>query len=1606
MDFSTLQTAVNGQYNAQNSAFAFDPAPYASTAIDTLLTNIVFQQTWTLIGVTTPPQIDTTHTTITVNGTVGNFYGQTNSLMTLVFFLDQPTSNAQVLIKLNLPTGWSFSAAFPQLQATIYDDIGFSSNTFPKYVFTSADFTDSTLENGTFVTGMNFYGDIAPKSTSQTFGYLMNVLGKFVNTTAVGPISIFYGTPAVIEGGIPTFAFTLGFQNTLSEYFPILDNHVEIQLVCNLFDVNTQVGLLLGTTFDFGNNKSLNLYTILNTGQFGVLTFTGIFENVPLPSPTEFVHDFEKLIGANDLYSSLPDQYQSSSDLYLKAISLGIGLGNVQPVFVSLQIGMPANDPGWNLEDVATISQVNFFANVQNPFDNQTRALFMSLGGELTLETSSNPVKMVANAAALFSANQPSMYRVQAGLAPGSALTLPVGSLVQKYLPTAVNLPDITLSQLGFNFIFQTSKNHYGIYAALDKDHPLQFQFGGATVFEVLYASFHIENDSNNGSPGGGLVGAIKIFSFETDFSYQAPGDFKITAQIPSFDINITDLANGLLGTTWDAPSWLPTITFPQTNLFILRQGSGASAAYTFAMIAKPSFGAVIFQVLKPSTGNWVFALGLELDQPKIAAFDSLSMLNGMDAMFKVNQLIFVVASDTMPNGFQFPPTAQFAGATGNNIQIPTWAGQVKGGFYFYGSMTLNVQGTPNLALVQKMFDLDTALNFQLFVFIGLNPAQNALVQAGFQGTINKKTTISGYIGARMEDEEPQFYLQGVISTNIQTDGGSTTLVSCKQPDPTNCLTAGVVFELTPNAAFLSVSMIGKITFGPITLADVVIVVGIDFEGIPSLGFAAQIDLSVYNTTYDSSIAFFFDSSDPDKSMFAGSISDVTLGQIFDTIVGVVTGGDQPPQWMTDLLSHIGVSGTGTFYLPSSAAAVLNARDFAGISTAFNQATRSTQYNFTRTTTLLIVGESDLNKSGVWYLTDFPASNVITHYEVITQNDGRIAVSLEPQFYYCMPPGGGSVVLGPPTAGLTFNAGVFLAGQLDFFMLHIEAQLNVVPNKGFAIDVEVVDPVIIIPNYLQMTGNEDTTRGPDFSVSTYTVQRIDPNTGKPVPVPPHFYLDGKIDLLGLEVATTINISAKGLLLDVTLSTGTPSLGADLSVNTSLSSATGFSFEIAGDVHINNPHFELFNTDLGTLNLVVDISTSLSFGANANDIYLRLSDTTFNIEGTTFTIPGIDLDVQTQKLSDLPGIIYDEVKNLIWDFLKDAAHWLEWVGKQIITGFKDIEQVLEDVFNAIASVWGNEKRIVVAVYTSLTDSQSVTITITPPTPTGTVTQAMIDSAHEWAEQTSQFLVTQAIVQQIKQVPPENIGDFQVNVVQDIDATYELSQNVNWFATPQGELPSLTALGYTNPFSDARFYTLATGQRTFQTIITPDADFANVVSRVQVAVRYNGVQAGNPYTYTSAIGHQFSAPWVSSVADNYEVQYTVSYLNTSVPPVNSGWMKQQGSTLVLPIPTPAALTVTFDASHIPFDRYQAIEIPTLTFVLPNHVQTPAHMTQDPFLLNADQPRLTIKSEGLYAGVSYSYIYSLKFTDADKGVQTTSPVIDSKPVIVIQPPDTPAG
>ncbi len=100
-----------------------------------------------------------------------------------------------------------------------------------------------------------------------------------------------------------------------------------------------------------------------------------------------------------------------------------------------------------------------------------------------------------------------------------------------------------------------------------------------------------------------------------------------------------------------------------------------------------------------------------------------------------------------------------------------------------------------------------------------------------------------------------------------------------KQPQ-----TFDVTMVFVATGAFFSADMKGQstIAIGPLRLGNLAAGIGIDWAGIPSLGVAATIDVGAI----DSSVAIFFDSAESATSMVAGSVTDLTLKDVVDTLIG------------------------------------------------------------------------------------------------------------------------------------------------------------------------------------------------------------------------------------------------------------------------------------------------------------------------------------------------------------------------------------------------------------------------------------------------------------------------------------------------------------------------------------------------------------------------------------------------------------------------------------------------------------------------------------------------------------------------------------------------
>ncbi|MCP4217037.1 MAG: hypothetical protein GY765_20485 [bacterium] len=438
--------------------------------------------------------------------------------------------------------------------------------------------------------------------------------------------------------------------------------------------------------------------------------------------------------------------------------------------------------------------------------------------------------------------------------------------------------------------------------------------------------------------------------------------------------------------------------------------------------------------------------------------------------------------------------------------------------------------------------------------------------------------------------------------------------------------------------------MKGTISFDVFKLSNLGLVIGIDWEMIPSLGVQATIDAG----DFESSVAVFFNSANPSQSMVAGAVSNITLKNVFDTLTGVSSSA------IDSVLSQVGISGTDPFPIPGSLANDLDHLKLEKVAAAF----KDKGYTIPTSTqkTLLVVN----TPGSVWHLTnlDSESSGHPTHYQ-LKKKGGDIEVSVEAQFY-CAPQDTQISDL------FSYKKGFFINGKIHFFFIEAEASVTVSSNKGFAIDADM-DPIIIGNATLFSIKAAKGSGGPKISVATFD-QPQEPKEFRS----PHFFINGQLEMLGIKDSIYVNLTEKsGLKFDLKTQC-ISGLTFDLSGHFNALD----NMEVKGDVDAEIPTIDL--GILGKVNLETGAGGSLDLGVNKKDIYAHIK-AHFEFAGQTLTLPIIDLDFEIASLEKLVEKLAGLIKNALKDFLDDAVQWAKYVGEKIIEGVEDVEHVLSEYF---------------------------------------------------------------------------------------------------------------------------------------------------------------------------------------------------------------------------------------------------------------------------------------------------------------------------------------
>lgn len=1484
--------------------------------------------------------------TVTIHGTT-TVAGYTNVEAYALFSIansDGGAQEAQMVLTLVMAANWTWPTQYNQLNNSVFGTMalahGETPTPYPAMIVSSYTHPAQGVQNPyTLQTGLNFYTLAA--SANPPYNKLKLLFGfddlEFAGTVQLEPLG-----PHIVLQALNEMLIT-----QLFSVHPPLKVQVSSQFVQGTKEVMQYVGMYITMPIVI-SGQTITLSTFLTQAPVSMLNLTATFDNLALPSP----NDLATFFGGDNLRTSLPDKYQSNPDslLYLKQVEFEIGVAPIALGMAALTIGTKDNAPWTIIDKWLTIENINLVFTVYDPFGKLggrhfTTALFATL----QIPDGKDDNKIIASLDVF--AYYDSGFGFRANLTPNTTFNLT--DLLGRFLPQVSDAPALVFDELGLEA--DVTKRQFSFFAALEN--PFAFQIGpNNEPISLDYIAFQLDNYSNNGGMGGQLAGRVNFLGVVSAFSYTLPGNFIINTNIPSFEVSLGDLVNKLSGA--GAPSWMPSFTFPQTSIFFSRQAIGDNVVYDFALLAQPSWGAIALKI-KNDNGVWGFAAGFALNAIKISEAPGLSGLHMLDDVFELAALTMVFS--TLPNPAALIPTNTsfpnpYPGI--KTIQIPSQASSDPG-VYIYGDVKIGSGQTQSM--IAKLFGLDASVDLRMSLFLGPDPATNSRIWVGITGTIGH-VLVAGQFGLSVKGEVITFFLTASAQVTIE---GSQVVFS-------------VEAAFVENGLFIEAAMqtITKpVRIGPVQLGNLALVVGCDFEGIPSVGFAATLDVGA---NLNSSIALFFDSAIPENSMAAGSISDFTLKDVVDTLAGAI--GERPPADLDEMLGEIGISGTGAFSVTGADAgkliAALNNLNFTTIAALVNQYGKIV-ISPLPTQNLL----SQSNDQTHWYLTDM---TTMKHYEFVQKSTTEVDVSLDAQFY--LAPEDVTIGTLPP-----FKAGYRLNGRVDIFAFHASFDLEIQTNKGFTLAAEMDRLVIGSDKFLVISGYGG-QGNPEINIATYT------DNTRPIAKfqPPHIYITGDIELLGV-IGAEIYLSAStkdGVQFAFDSHVGTDQTGNYLgfSLNGHFKAIDNFGGGGTATAHIGT-------IDLGILGKIPinsgisgTLEMSVSPGSSGPVITVTMG-AQFELFKHTFIIPTFSLDIDGASLKNLFQVFYDKIKQTLRDFLNVVDNWLDWVRNKLIEGVEDIGRVLRDFFGYITSeIWGEDDGVIITtIRQQLTKSQAGSITITPGPG---VPQDVVDRVTAWANQQLENEVLRVVNISRSSFTPGDADQFNMSLVQSFIETYTESMVIPWFLNPTAAVPSLTSLGFS--LQDPRFYEVVS-VRQFSVTAQANIDFT-VVQTAHLTLQYPTLpQANNTVTFTgSGQSFVFAAPYDDGAKKQYTLQYEVIFVDPKQPAFQSSPFTSDDPIIVLNPGEIGIQHVTFDATNV---QWSDVDHIVIDFHFLNTAQAANPINQQFTLTKGN---VTESISGFYnTPIANPYIYTATYTLTDKTTYTAPSVTNNAKYVYINSP-----
>jgi hypothetical protein len=931
-----------------------------------------------------------------------------------------------------------------------------------------------------------------------------------------------------------------------------------------------------------------------------------------------------ELFGSNDAAAALPEALQSTPTVHLRKFcldfSLTSGLPHIDAVMVTVDLG----DASWGvLDNQLSIGQIKSRFLYIPEQDGRESRFDVYLSGIAKFKDKNVAVRAVKS----------NGFTIYVDLMDSISISL------EEYMKSLqIDVPKVPTSLVINSVSGEISpSNHVQLTARMASEGSEWVIPVGSKELKLsdiaVYCRYDFAGkDKEKGNFAGSVSGTVSFDEFKLNASYDFPGKFAFLMHLPDFSlkefIGKVFGENDLLPGDFDIALTRSTIMF--------EKGDNEQFSLGLATLVN-EFGFLMFR-LERAGGETGFVFGLNIDGKKMSELKGFGFLSLLDG-FQLSELVFV-ASTIDNNNFSFPGTEEFKvpAFKGCEVRLPG-SGKIVKGLNFYAKWDLD--SSQEQKLLKQLLDIKAAIAMALQISLDGDTRLAASCDATICGHDLEMT-----FGCVLSKGTIAFYAKGAFDIDIQGTKQTITLE----------------LGFNQGGAFGSATVNGgqPIDFKWFKLGNLALQLGVDWEGVPSIGVAGDLTVKDFN----SSIAVLFDSTQPEKSMVAGALSDLSMLSLFDVFLEPTSvskvNNDQSLNDIRDILKDFAITGTNAFDLSIDKKEFFDNIKMDKISEAFAEnGVSDIPKDISKV--FFSVGE-DQNS---WFFAVF-RNKKVEHYQIKTAKNASgtevLHVSKEAQLY--------AVPMATDIGEFHYDEGFSLSGQIQLYKFWVEAQIDIDSTKGLSFDVDMsridlLDGMVVVAG-IDGTGTKPSPdKGPHLHFDTAT----DP------------FAEAQVYISILDIVNACNIQAnkKGFSAafehDSTL--------AHLDISTTLSGLEYFDAKIearileakialpgeagkyVGDLILNNGASVLVSLSIEELNHVT-FEAKIGMRLLGKDYALKVD---------------VSFDLKT-----VAEIIWDMIKRLAKqiadEILDDAKKFAALVLQGIIKGFESAEEALEKVFGII------------------------------------------------------------------------------------------------------------------------------------------------------------------------------------------------------------------------------------------------------------------------------------------------------------------------------------